>query len=1022
MKSIIIVAISLVALFLQGSVVQAAPVELVSKPFQSRPSTFGDSGDLEINGDAKWAIFTSSGTGITTNAVEEFILNVFLKNIETGEITLLSQGPAPDRNAGNGHSFGATITADGQFVVFETESDNLIEDDANEASDVVLFNRTTGTLSLVSGTTNGVAEGSSGAATITSNGRFILFESDATDLSPLDSNDWVDLYLLNRESGEIQLVTVNSNGTAAAHTSFPQFALGTYAAAASGDGRYVAFISSGTNHVPGVSSPSSSQVYLRDMVNGTNLWLSRTTNGAASTFVSSPAVSSNGTIVAFLSANLEGTPSPAGADGFLYLYYPELARRRAVLDGSGNKRIVNEFSLSENGGFIAYSSTNQVYLYNINSDTTRLVSAAPNGEPASGVSASPQISDDGRYLIFSSTATNLVSGVTTEVFQTYRFDAQNGEIALLSRDAGNSGASSDTHFPVVSGNGAVAGFMSYASNLVTNDNPGLNDVFVVSTSGTNAVVLVSTPHPAAISSTPTGSSTIEGQTLSADGRKLVFTSIAENIVTNDVNGTRDVFLSDLPSGITRLISLGTNGEQLPGPSSVIGMSRDGNVIAFASSNVVNGTNVRSILIHNATAVTSKIGNVLPNGDISSTVGDAALSQDGRYLAFRPATQGAINVRDLESETTVTVTIPTVPSPIQILGFSPGGKYLVARGPSPSYSLVNWRSNTVALSISSSSSGYLTNAFSADDSLFIAPVRLSGPAAETLQLYKLDTGTNATPVATNILTAAISADGSTVAYQSRTNALVSEFSLFLYDVNSGTNSPMQIDGTNPVFRVRGPISLSADGRFAAFTTTNALTGALVAGDFMDIFVYDRVLKTTTLVSERLNPAERFGGASGPLLSADGRVLAFDSSAADFVANDRNFSGDVFLRRFVAVDSDNDGLEDGWEILQFGSLNVTADADTDNDGISNRDEFRAGTDPNSAASKFVVSTDVNSENASLLLTTPATTGRTYQLQHRATLDAGDWQDVGSAQVAFSDEVTFEVPMTLQGNGFFRINAIE
>lgn len=1013
--------ISFLALLFTGSVGRAAPVELVSKPFQSRPSTFGDSGDLELSADAKWAIFTSNGTGITTNAVEEFILNIFLKNIETGETTLLSQSAAPDRNAGNGHSFGATITTDGQFIVFETEADNLIADDANESSDVVVFDRTAGTLSLVSGTTNGVAEGSSGAASITSNGRFILFESDATDFSPLDANDWVDLYLLDRQSGEIQLVTVNSNGTAAAHTSSPQFALGTYFAAASGDGRYVAFISSGTNHVPGVPSPSGPQAYLRDMVTGTNLWLSRNTNGAASTFVSSPAVSGNGTIVAFLSANLEGTSSPASADGFLYLYYPELARRRAVLNASGAKSIVNEFSLSENGGFIAFSSSNQVYLYNINSDTTRLVSAAPNGEPASGVSGTPQISAEGRYIIFSSTATNLAGSTTSELFQTYRFDAQNGGIALLSRDAAHSDANSDTYFPVVSGNGALAGFMSYASTLVTNDNAGLNDVFVVSTSGTNAVTLVSTPHPSAISSTPVGGSTIEGQTLSADGRKLVFTSIAENIVTNDTNGLRDIFLSDLQSGVTHLVSLGTDGEQLPGPSSVIGASRDGNIIAFASSNVVNSTNTRSILIHNVTAGTSKIGNVLPNGDISSTIGDAALSQDGRYLAFRPATQGPINVRDLEAETTIVVAIPQLSSPSQILGFSPGGKYLVARFSGSVYSIVNWRSNNpVVLSISSSS-GYLTNAFSVDDSLFIASTRL-GPTTETLQLYQLNSGTNATPIATNILTAAISADGSTIAYQSRTNTVTSEFSLFLYDVNSGTNSPMQINGTNPVFRVRGPLSLSADGRFIAFATTNALTGAPVAGDFMDVFVYDRILKTTTLASERLNPAERFGGASGPLLSADGRVLVFDSSAADLVANDRNLSGDVFLHRSTAIDSDNDGLEDGWEILQFGNLNATANADTDSDGISNRDEFRAGTDPNSAASKFVVTTDVNGEDASLVLTTPATIGRAYQLQHRANLSAGEWQNVGSAQVAFSDEVTFEVPMTLQGNGFFRVNAVE
>jgi hypothetical protein len=216
-------------------------------------------------------------------------------------------------------------------------------------------------------------------------------------------------------------------------------------------------------------------------------------------------------------------------------------------------------------------------------------------------------------------------------------------------------------------------------------------------------------------------------------------------------------------------------------------------------------------------------------------------------------------------------------------------------------------------------------------------------------------------------------------------------------------------------------MSAVGRYIAFATTNALTEP-VAGDFLDVFVHDRVLNTTILASERLDPAERFGGAASPLLSADGRVLAFDSSASDLVLNDRNFGGDVFVRRFAPVDTDGDGIEDGWEALQFGGLNATADADADNDGVSNRNEFRAGTNPNSAASRFEMETSTGAGSESLAITVPASPGRIYQLQHRPSLSAGQWENVGGPDMAFSNEIAFDAPLSIQGSGFFRVQIFE
>jgi hypothetical protein len=217
-------------------------------------------------------------------------------------------------------------------------------------------------------------------------------------------------------------------------------------------------------------------------------------------------------------------------------------------------------------------------------------------------------------------------------------------------------------------------------------------------------------------------------------------------------------------------------------------------------------------------------------------------------------------------------------------------------------------------------------------------------------------------------------------------------------------------------LRSSSAFSADSRYFAFVITNALVP--VSHSFSKLYVYDTVLKTVRLagVNASGDPAEF--GVSSPNFSANGRAVVFDTLAANLIPGDLNLSSDVFVNRFSPVDSDTDGLEDGWETIYFGGLTLDGDADSDSDGVSNHDEFLAGTDPNSASSTLTLEIEVHSESGTISISAPASPGITYQLQFRADLSIGNWQNIGEPTVTLSSSVSFGAALNLDEHGFFRI----
>src|SRR2546427_76073 len=158
------------------------------------------------------------------------------------------------------------MSADGRFVVFESAASNLVTNDSNGASDIFLRDLASGTTTLVSVNTSGsgVGNGASSNPAITPDARFVVFESAADNLTANDTNGIADVFMRDLETGTTKLVSVAAHdaagGTSASHSP-----------AITPDGRYIAFVSTATNLVAGVTN-TYGEVYVRDMENSTTFW------------------------------------------------------------------------------------------------------------------------------------------------------------------------------------------------------------------------------------------------------------------------------------------------------------------------------------------------------------------------------------------------------------------------------------------------------------------------------------------------------------------------------------------------------------------------------------------------------------------------------------------------------------------------------------------------------------------------------------------------------------------------------
>jgi Tol biopolymer transport system component len=393
---------------------------------------------------------------------------------------------------GNDRSYDPSISANGRFVAFSSLADNLVGDDHNGYYDIFVHDRLMAETARVSVSSIGTQSNDrSFDPVISPDGRYVAFESAASNLVDGDSNNVFDIFVHDRQTRETTRVSVSSSGVQGNDFS--------YDPSISSDGRYVAFRSNADNLVDGDSNETW-DIFMHDRQTGqtTRVSVSSTTLQANDKSYA-PAVSSDGQLVAFSSdaSNLV----PGDSNGFA-----------------------------------------DIFMHDCQLGQTTRISVSSTGNQGNGKSFSPSISSDGRYVAFESDAANLAADDSNDAYDVYVHDRQTGQTTRVSVSSKGEEGNDTSQFPSISSDGRYVAFMSNASNLVTNDSNNFWDTFVHDrqTDETTRVSVssegVQGNHNSYIAS------------ISSNGRMVAFSSDASNLVPGDSNQSEDIFLYKRLSG------------------------------------------------------------------------------------------------------------------------------------------------------------------------------------------------------------------------------------------------------------------------------------------------------------------------------------------------------------------------------------------------------------------------------------------------------------------------------------------
>lgn len=402
---------------------------------------------------------------------------------------------------GNGYSYNPRISGNGRFVAFTSNAPNLVPDDTNTIYDSFLHDRDTQTTTRISLASNGTqADGDSVTNDISSDGRFVALLSFATNLVPDDTNGKSDIFVYDRQTAAFTRVSVDSSGTQADGDSYNA----SISTGANANGRFITFESEATNLVTGDTN-GVYDVFVHDRQTGTTTRVSVDNSGAQGNDDSYSAdISSDGRFVTFISdaSNLVADDTNNAADIFVHDRQTGTTTRVSVDSNGTQGDKGTEFlpSISGNGRFVAFTShatnlvpgdTNDrsdIFVHDRDTGTTTRISLDSSGSQSNGGSYRPSISnsssDDGRFVTFTSEATNLVAGDTNGVFDIFVHDRATGATTRVSvSSSGTEGNGNSYNRPTISGNGRFITFFSESSNLVPNDTNNNGDVFVAEQTG-----------------------------------------------------------------------------------------------------------------------------------------------------------------------------------------------------------------------------------------------------------------------------------------------------------------------------------------------------------------------------------------------------------------------------------------------------------------------------------------------------------------------------------------------------------
>lgn len=629
---------------------------LVSAESDGTPGN-GNSDGPSISADGRYVVFYSEAVNLLPGPDgNSGNGDVFRKDLQTGDVVLVSASTGGTQGGSSSSPSQHAISDDGNLVVFQSGSTNLVGSDTNGVVDIFVKNLTTSDLVRVNVDDLGVEANSySGTPSISGDGNYVVFESNATNLVLSDSNAAQDFFRKNLNTQSVKLVNTDSSGTQANNQDYGSVT------GISNNGRYVVFASAATNLVASDNN-GIADVFLKDMNTDATTRVSTDKNGNEATcsdgtpgncWSYSPAISSDGSLVTFTS----------GA--------------KNLVPGDVN-------NITNNG---------QIFLKNITNGKVKLLTATANGAqalPNYSSSEEPSISADGLFVVFRSDATNLVANDTNDNWD-----------AFVKATTGSTPADPpvNTVTPVASGTAKVGKTLTTDQGTWTGQLP-MNFTYqwqncdgngnnCTDLTGETATTLILRPrnvghkvrvvvtvtnelgsvnknsavsgvvqaqpitisHGAIervnVSSTPSNTEDNQGSFdgrygISANGRYAVFSSYGDNLAANDNNNDADIFLRDRNTDITTLVSTSSNGTQANSGSDEPSITRDGRYVVFHSyaDNLVSGdtNNIDDIFrkdLQTGTTVmvdTDAAGAPVNDNNVDLGIGQT-ISNTGRYVVF-----------------------------------------------------------------------------------------------------------------------------------------------------------------------------------------------------------------------------------------------------------------------------------------------------------------------------------------------------------------------------------------------------
>lgn len=304
-------------------------------------------------------------------------------------------------------------------------------------------------------------------------------------------------------------------------------------------------------------------------------------------------------------------------------------------------------AISGDGNFVGFTSrasnligadrndATDVFLYNRQNETPEFVSVRSTGTQANRSSEAPSLSHTGRYVAFTTSASNLaIKGDKNGSPDVFVYDRNEGRTNRASIRSDLREANGSSYDPSISANGRFVAFTSTASNLaIKGDNNGDSDIFVHdrTTLKTNRVSISSKLKE--------GNSSSFSPSISGDGRLVAFVSYANNLVRRDTNRRADVFVYNRATRKTIRISINSDGTQANGDSAAPMFSADGGFVAFHSnaSNLVEGdeNDLTDVFVHDlSSGETTRVSRGLAGAESNGESFIPAISGDGRYVAFQ----------------------------------------------------------------------------------------------------------------------------------------------------------------------------------------------------------------------------------------------------------------------------------------------------------------------------------------------------------------------------------------------------